>query len=314
MKPLILSILTTFFIHSLLAENVNIPDENFKKNLLENLDVNTNEDEEIQVSEALAFNGKIDISSQAISDLTGIESFKNLTTLWCANNLLTDIDLSKNDSLDELWCAANKFTTIDLSHNLKLRKLTCQNNTLLTTLDISHNTELTFLITVGNPIEELDLSNNTKLEFVNCSSTQISNIDLSKNTALTEIICNYTNLSSLDLSKNTELTYVYCTNNDLLSLDVSNNVKLIELQCNNNPSLEQVCINPMHNTTNWTKDNEATFNDQCHPLGTDDDLISNEKHILDIFSTSGERVNLNHLGVLILLYDDGSRKKIVIDY
>ena len=71
------------------AQNVNIPDANFKAYLVGNTDINTNGDAEIQVSEATAFNGTIICNSLNLSDLTGIEAFTNLTELNCRNNQLT---------------------------------------------------------------------------------------------------------------------------------------------------------------------------------------------------------------------------------
>ncbi|MDG0972550.1 MAG: hypothetical protein P8O07_00170 [Crocinitomicaceae bacterium] len=74
MKTLLLSLISVLAINSY-AQNVNIPDANFKAYLVGNAQINTNGDTEIQVSEANAFGGTIDCSSQNISDLTGIEAF-----------------------------------------------------------------------------------------------------------------------------------------------------------------------------------------------------------------------------------------------
>ncbi|MEC9209881.1 MAG: T9SS C-terminal target domain-containing protein, partial [Bacteroidota bacterium] len=76
----------------LLGQNVSIPDANFKAYLVGNVAINTNGDAEIQVSEAMAFNGAIDCNNLNISDLTGIEYFVALTTLRCFGNQLTSLD------------------------------------------------------------------------------------------------------------------------------------------------------------------------------------------------------------------------------
>jgi len=60
---------------------VYIPDANFKNALLDDANINTNRDEEIQVAEAEAYTDTIDVSSMGISDLTGIEAFTALTFL-----------------------------------------------------------------------------------------------------------------------------------------------------------------------------------------------------------------------------------------
>ncbi len=97
------------------AQNVNIPDANFKAYLVGNTSINTNGDAEIQVSEANVFNGEIDCQSMNISDLTGIEAFTNLETLKCSNNLLTNLDVSQNTALTQLGCIDNQLTSLDVT-------------------------------------------------------------------------------------------------------------------------------------------------------------------------------------------------------
>ena len=58
---------------------MSIPDANFKAYLLGNSNINTNDDTEIQVSEASAYGGTISCNYDDISDLTGIEAFTALT-------------------------------------------------------------------------------------------------------------------------------------------------------------------------------------------------------------------------------------------
>jgi len=65
----------------LYAQNVSIPDANFKAALLGYSAINTNGDTEIQVSEAVAFSGSINLHYLAISNLTGIEASVNITYL-----------------------------------------------------------------------------------------------------------------------------------------------------------------------------------------------------------------------------------------
>jgi Leucine-rich repeat (LRR) protein len=81
------------------AQNVNIPDPVFKAYLLENEEINTNNDAEIQVSEAARFTGEIDCRMSLVKDLTGIEAFTNLTSLSCNYNEIESINISKNVNL-----------------------------------------------------------------------------------------------------------------------------------------------------------------------------------------------------------------------
>ena len=89
------------------AQNVNIPDANFKAYLVGDSTINTNGDNEIQVSEALAFTGTINCSNRNIISLTGIEAFVNLSALRCQGNKLETLNVTQNTVLNELNCAQN---------------------------------------------------------------------------------------------------------------------------------------------------------------------------------------------------------------
>ena len=150
------------------SQNVDIPDPNFKKYLVGHTDINTNRDEEIQISEASAFNGWIQLkSSEKIITLKGIESFSALTHLDCDGLQLISLDISKNTALTELRCSGNQLTSLDVSKNTALTRLDCRNNQL-TSLDVSNN----------NALIDLD-----------CEDNNLTNLVLSKNSALTELDC-----------------------------------------------------------------------------------------------------------------------------
>ena len=57
------------------AQNVNIPDANFKAYLVGNPSINTVADAEISLAEAAAYNATINCSGLEITDMTGIEAF-----------------------------------------------------------------------------------------------------------------------------------------------------------------------------------------------------------------------------------------------
>ena len=90
--------LSFFLSASLFSQNVYIPDVNFKACLVTNPEINTNGDNEIQVSEATAYDGHLYCPSAnfGISDLTGVEAFTALTALTCNSNQLTSLDVSNN--------------------------------------------------------------------------------------------------------------------------------------------------------------------------------------------------------------------------
>jgi len=140
----IILFLSVFITSSSFSQNVFIPDAAFKEYLVGNTDINTNGDDEIQVSEANAFSGEIDCNWAGISDLSGIEAFTALTVLSCDGNQLISLDVSKNTALTQLRCFSNQLTTLDVSKNTALTQLSCGDNQLIS-LDVSKNTALTGL-------------------------------------------------------------------------------------------------------------------------------------------------------------------------
>ena len=190
------------------AQNVNIPDANFKAALVGNSAINTNNDGEIQVWEAEAFTGNMNVSNLGITDLSGIENFTSLTALSCFQNSLNNINVSANTALIVLYCSYNN----------------------LSTLDVSANTALTGLFCDYMNLGSLDVSGNTALGVLSCRNIRLTILDVSANTALGELYCSGNNLSTLNLLTNTALYRLYCNNNYSLStLNISANTALREL-------------------------------------------------------------------------------------
>jgi Leucine-rich repeat (LRR) protein len=229
----ILLINTLIFAVNINAQIVNIPDNNFK-NYLTGLPLNSNNDGEIQVSEASAFNGAINCGGRNIFNLTGIEAFTSITYLYCGTNPLTSLDVSQNTALTELYCIGNQLTSLDISKNTALTVLECNHNQLIS-LDVSKNTALTQLNCSHNQLKSLDVSKNTALTDLYCIQNQLTSLDVSQNTALSGLDCGDNKLISLDVSQNTALSGgLGCSHNQLISLDVSQNTALFYLDCGDN--------------------------------------------------------------------------------
>ena len=94
------------------AQNVNIPDANFKAYLLANFQINLNKDNEISLAEATNTTAIISVRDKAITNLKGIEAFVNITSLRCDKNFITSLDLSKNTKLTNLIAKDNQLNTI----------------------------------------------------------------------------------------------------------------------------------------------------------------------------------------------------------
>ena len=103
--------------------------------------------------EEIAAVTKLYVSEKNIASLKGIEFFTALTLLYCYNNQLTSLDVSKNTVLETLFCSRNHLTSLDVSKNTALTLLSCSSNQLAS-LDVSKNTALTELNCANNQIKE----------------------------------------------------------------------------------------------------------------------------------------------------------------
>ena len=218
---LITAMATIVFITGANAQNVNIPDANFKAALLSNTSINTNMDTEIQVSEASVFNGAINVSQLNITDLTGIEAFVALDSLDCSLNQIAGLDVSANTALTYLNCSG------DIDYIFP---------TLIDSLDVSANLLLTTLICRGSGLLSLNTTGLTALTYLDCSYNErgywVSNdypffpgesffihfsyplLNFTGNTALTTLICSGNGLLSLNTTGLTALTYLDCSSNE----------------------------------------------------------------------------------------------------
>lgn len=124
------------------AQIINIPDANFKNALLQpagvvydsngnTIALDANNDNEIQESEALLAI-RLDVSGQNIASLQGIEYFTNLEHLDCADNAITELDLSSAPALTNFIvnnCTALTYINIKNGTVLASPELTEMDNT-----------------------------------------------------------------------------------------------------------------------------------------------------------------------------------------
>ncbi|VAV84231.1 Internalin-like protein (LPXTG motif) Lmo0331 homolog [hydrothermal vent metagenome] len=207
-----------------------VPDNNFEQALI-NLGYDTVLDDYVITANINTLTG-LDVSSQSIADLTGIEDFTALTTLYCYNNTLTSLDVTQNTALTTLFCHVNLLTSLDITQNTVLANLNCYVNAL-TSLDVSQNIALTLL---------------------NCRNNQLTSLDVTQNTVLTTLHCFNNLLTSLNV-KNGNNT----------------NITNANFNATNNPNLTCVNVdNAAWSTANWTNvDATSSFSENC-ALGIND--------------------------------------------
>ncbi len=237
MKKLYFSLL--FICISLLSfgQIVNIPDANFKNALVNSScaseipfgtpnDVDTNNNDEIEVSEASAI-VYLEVNGKSIASLEGIAAFSNLGYLRCSSNLLTTLDIT-NLPLGGLESIGNLNTSIISGYMPTLVTLNCSYSSLTT----------------------LDASQFPNLEYLDCRNTPLTSINLSGMQSLTELYAQYTLLTSIDCSQ-TAVFRLYCNDSpNLTSINVRNNVQsenwceecLINFDFSNLPNLSTVCV------------------------------------------------------------------------
>lgn len=170
------------------------------------------------------------VSESNIESLKGIEFFTALEALYCYNDKLKTLDISKNTALTVLGCWNNKLTSLDVSKNTELLSLWVSTNPIKT-LDVSKNTELTSLECYNTQLKTLDVTKNTKLEYLECGANKLTTLDVSKNTELSTLWVTNNQLTALDVSHNPKLEYLGFGMNQLTSMDVSHNPNLVELYC-----------------------------------------------------------------------------------
>ena len=202
---------------------------------------------------------RIEVCTENVKTMTGIEFFYNLEELICGScngqvqGQLTALDVSQNRKLTYLDCHGNRITRLNLSNNQALKHLQCSDNQLksldvsalvlleyldcgnnqLTRLNVSRNVLLSELRYGQNSITTIDLSRCPTLEALDCSANGVTALDVSGLTGLTELKCSNNQLSVLDITNNSRLTTVWCEGNQLTYLDVTNNTRLTDVRTDN---------------------------------------------------------------------------------
>ncbi len=169
--------------------------------------------------------------ASGIKSLVGIEHFTGLKELYCYDNQLMTLDVSKTKELEILNCFRNQLTSLDVSQNTKLRSFNCSENQLT---ELHLNSQLKMLYCQYNNLAALDVSSNPNMTDLDCSKNKLAALDITKNTKLERLDCSYNQLAALDVSKNTELKRLNCYDNLLTALDISANTALTDLDCSKN--------------------------------------------------------------------------------
>lgn len=238
-------------------DEVNFPDENFRKFVLEEIDA-----VEGDIGDGILDNDElsetvIDCSALDITDLTGIEYFTALRSLCCSDNSLEKIDLRHNTHLLFLNVEYNDLSELDISQNTELEQLYCVENENLQVLDLKNNNKLEEL----NCDKTLKLLNRTvviseELFPDDVFREYVRKYDLNKNgyfdgdeiNLVTGIDVSDKEIGSLEgIRTFRELVSLNCSNTKITSLNVAG-MKIEKLDISMTPEI----------TTLWCRDNYIT--------------------------------------------------------
>jgi len=248
MRCLYIFFITFFLSFYINAQDVNFPNSAFKYTLVNydcvdtnndgtyDSDADTNDDGEIQVSEAEAIL-HLNLSTGTISSLIGIEAFSNLQTLRIYNNTNLEIlDITSLSNLTSLIASQNGFTTVYANDliNLEILQITNNYNNQLISIDFSGLTNIQTLHISDAQIPTLDVSALTSLQNLYLIDMGLTSINVSGLTNLIDLNCRNNSISTLDTNDLINLELLHCGYNSIATLSLSALINLIELQCHSN--------------------------------------------------------------------------------
>ena len=200
------------------------PDSVFRSYVLNSLD---QDGSHTLSSNEISRVGYLNLSNKGISNLKGIEYFTNLSKLYCQQNSLQALDVSRLTNLEVLYAWGNQLTQIDVTHNRNLSTLALSMNKIAR-LDLSGNPNLQYLFVNNNQLTEIDVSGLPYLIDFNCSSNALTELDVSHNAYLVFLSCESNSLSSLKLNHR-YLGRLYCAFNPLAAVNISRCPELLDV-------------------------------------------------------------------------------------
>ncbi|WP_299246464.1 immunoglobulin-like domain-containing protein [uncultured Aquimarina sp.] len=267
-----------------------IPDTNFEAALLAYDDVPN--DDQILTANIAALT-TLDVSNSNITDLTGIQDFVALESLFVHDNNISTIDLSNLVNLTTFRITRNQLTTLDLSNQPALQNLIADNNDI-ETLQIN-SAVLRYLQVFGNNLTDIDLSSFSQLEQLFIGENELTSLDVGNNTSLFRVEFSGNQLRTIDVTALQGLRFFNGSNNDLVFANIKNgnNPAIEDLQLQNNANLHCIQVDNatdayagLGNYAGWQIDGAtSSYADQCLTRVPDDNF---EQALIDAgYDTTG---------------------------
>jgi uncharacterized repeat protein (TIGR01451 family) len=221
------------------AQYVNIPDSNFRSYLISYYSSCFNNAGQMDTTCSIIINEKnLGIYNSGITDLTGVQYFKSITTFDCSNygsyyppynipNVIVTLP-KLSDSIRYLYCSANIISSItNLPASLRI-------------LDVSYN-KLSILPSLPKKISVFDCSNNLFVSLPLLSDS------------LRELHCQKNNLTSLPLLTDS-MKILICSNNQITTLpSLPYGIDSIDCSSNKLTTLPSLLLNDSLSGLNCSK-------------------------------------------------------------
>lgn len=280
----VISLILIYFNLGSYAQVVEIPDPNFKNALLELDYVNTNGDDEIQVSEAEAVIS-LHVNEKGINSLEGINAFVNIEVLACEDNNLTELDISQLNQLSVVRTRFNKISSFVFPSPNNIVWLYASNNNLsdLSSINLESFISISILELNENPIGPMLELSNESLKKLSVDQCNLEEIDLST----------LPNLESLNASYN-PLVLDSPLSSDSLKYLTLGDCGLEDLNTSDLPILEALTVS-LNNITN---------------LNLEDNL---NLRWLNVGSNNFTELDISHLPLMQAIYvNDNNLNKLII--
>lgn len=308
---LIAFILLTNFTFS---QNVVFADPNFKQIFIKPW-WDTNNDGEISLAEALNITSVLETTNVGITNLTGIESMPNVTSVIIRNNPVSaPVNLTSNTQLTNLTLHGT-MTVVNITGLNLLRNINLDGPFL--TLDVTNKPLLESLMigsVDGNPltgVQHLDVTGSPLLKKLWSQQTQLTSLNVTQNPLLEELVVGGNSINSINLTQNPLLYYLAIGGSPLGTIDLSMNplLKYVEvskigissLNIQNNNLIETLYASENNFTNNLNLSNLTLLKDlTVNSCGlTLLDLTNNTNLIsLSITYNNLSSISLSHLNKL----------------
>lgn len=261
---------------------------------------------------------ELDLSGYELDSLKGLEYFTGLTKLNLSNNLLKNIDLSKNINLIELDASNNYLTNITLTGLTKLTKLNLDYNDF-SSIDLSVNEGITNLSINNNELTSLTLPTSNKIQELNLSANDLLDVDfLSRLTELRVLSLDNNNIINVNLSISNKLETLSISDNNISNLQLSNSLSALKSIKASNNNISRINLDTATSITELILSNNdlSDINLNSNTTLTKLDLSKNRLATLDLSSnTALTDVNVSYNQLTSLKFkSELSQRKLITNY